>query len=612
MSGPGARSAMGAGLCVAAVGAVVLLGWLSGFDLLKAPLPRSATMQPLTALGLVLSGLGLAASSAGLSRAAAALGLAVLALGSAVLAEYASGVDLGIDRLLFGDAVEAAGTAHPGRMAPATAAGFCLFGAALLPGRRGVGAVAALLGLMLASIPLLGHLYAENTLYAAGPYLTMAVHTAGSFAVLFLGLLALRPPGWLAHLDGQGAGGVAARRLLPAVVGIPVAAGWLAFEAADAGLLPERLASVLVVLGITVMLTAVSIRYAARLDAADVQRRESYERLRLAVEGTRLGTWEVDLRSREAGWSARFAEMCGLAGGEGAGPLDTWLGSLHPGDGERVLSAFRQAAERGTGFEAEYRAGLREGEWRWIASRGHILRDDAGEPVRALGITQDVTERKRAEERQELLLREVNHRVKNSLQLVNALLDMQGRQVADEEARRQLREAAARVRAIVHLHERLYRGADVEHVDFDVYLRALCEDLRASAPEHAILVEAGPVLLPTDSAVPLGLIVTELVTNAIKHARPSGGDGRIEVRFGPAEDGRLELSVRDRGIGLPPGFSPEQAAGSLGMRIIKGLAQKLDADLRTEEAGPGLRWRLRLPGGAEPPPVPELHRPSRA
>jgi two-component system cell cycle sensor histidine kinase/response regulator CckA len=143
MSGPGAHSAMGAGLCVVAVGAVVLLGWVSGFDLLKAPLPRSATMQPLTALGLALSGLGLALSSAGLSRAAAVLGLVVLALGSAVLAEYASGFDLGIDRLLFAVAVEAVGTAHPGRMAPATAAGFCLFGTGLLPGRRGVSAFSA-------------------------------------------------------------------------------------------------------------------------------------------------------------------------------------------------------------------------------------------------------------------------------------------------------------------------------------------------------------------------------------------------------------------------------------------------------------------------------------
>jgi two-component sensor histidine kinase len=138
----------------------------------------------------------------------------------------------------------------------------------------------------------------------------------------------------------------------------------------------------------------------------------------------------------------------------------------------------------------------------------------------------------------------------------------------------------------------------VDRVDSDIYLRTLCDDLKATAPEHVIRLDAVPVLLPTDSAVPLGLIVTELVTNAIKHAQSPDGNRTIEVRFGPVEDGELELSVRDYGVGVPPGFEPERCGGSLGMRVITGLALQLDAKLRVEDAGPGARWVLRLPQGS--------------
>lgn len=585
---------MAAGLLVSAVGAAVLSGWVFGFEFLKAPVPNSSAMQPLTAAGFVVAGAALAASAAGLSGAVPAAALIALALGSQLLALLAPGADLGMGRL----------------PTPATAGCFLLFGASLLlGGSRNGSAVPAVPGLVLASIPLLGHLYAESAAAGAGPHLSMAVHTAVSFLVLFAGVLSLHPPGWLTRLGGRGPGAATARRLIPVIAGIPVATGWLVFRAADAGLVPERLAAMLVVLATVVILTVVVVLYASRLDRTDAERRESHERLRLAVEGARLGTWEVDLSAGRASWSARYAEMCGLPAGERGGTLATWLGHLHADDRERILSVLH-GGEGTADLEGEYRIGMPGGELRWIACHAHVLRDEEGAPSRALGIARDITERKRADERQELLIREVNHRVKNSLHLVNVLLGMQAHQVADGEARRQLQEAAGRVRAVAHLHELLYRGTDVERVDFDAYLRALCDDLRATAPEQAIRVESAPVLLPTDSAVPLGLIVAELVTNSIKHARAPDGNRTIEVRFGPVSDGvdgtgegGLELEVRDHGIGLPPGFVPERAEGSLGMRIVTGLALGLDADLRAEEAGPGVRWRLRLPP-ASPAPAP--------
>ncbi|QQP90112.1 PAS domain-containing protein [Skermanella sp. TT6] len=605
MTGCNERFALAAGLLVAALGATVLFGWAFGIETLKSLAPHDAKMQPLTALGLLVGGTGLAALSAGFGNAARAGGAFVLLSGIQSLVQDAFGFDFGTDRLLFPREIETVAMAYPGRMAPASAVGFVLLGCCLIQKcrSRNGGSAVGLLGLMLVSVPLLGYLYSENNLYALGPYLTMAVHTAGGFAVLFAALLALCPPDWLLSLGGRGPGGTTARRLIPAIVGVPVAAGWLALEAADAGLFPERLATALVVLATTVMLTLVVIRFAAHLDRSDAARREDYEKLRLAIEGASLGTWEVDLATGVARGSDRFAAMCGLDGRLDGGALEDWLENLHPGDRDRVLASLRNATrEPSRRFRGEYRVAQPDGDWCWISSEGRVLCDAAGQPCRALGITQDITEAKHWEQRQELLLREVNHRVKNSLQLVNSLLGMQGRQFADPETRRRFEEAAGRVRAISHLHERLYRGTDVERVDFDVYLRALCDDLGATAPEFAIRVEADPVLLPTDGAVPLGLIVTELVTNAIKHSNPSEGRRLIEVRFGALPGGDLELAVRDHGAGLPPGFTPDQTGGSLGMRVIKGLSLQLQASLRTEDARPGARWILRIPPLSRPAP----------
>jgi two-component sensor histidine kinase/CHASE1-domain containing sensor protein len=195
----------------------------------------------------------------------------------------------------------------------------------------------------------------------------------------------------------------------------------------------------------------------------------------------------------------------------------------------------------------------------------------------------------------EVLLREVHHRVKNSLQIVIGMLAMQGRKSPEPTVRQAMDEAAVRVRAIAQIHERLYVGDDVTSVDFSAYLRALCDDLAASAPDYALRIQAEPIDLPTDKAIPLGLILVELVTNAIKHAAAPDHRKAIDVRFRRVEGGAIELQVRDHGIGLPAGFSLERAGPSLGTRVIQAFALQLDAEALAEDAEPGARWRIRLP-----------------
>lgn len=592
------RIAAGAGWLAAALGLAVLGGWAFDVDELKTVAPDLMAMRPWAAVGFVVAGFGLVFASAGKIWPAWLAGLAVLLIGGSALAQHLLHVDFGVDRLLFPVAVDDPALSHPGRLAAASAIGFTLLGLALLLDGRAArwGGAVASLGLLIVAVPLVGYVYGERALYGNGSYFAIPVHAAAGLVLLFIGTIAVRPPPWVLRMLGAGSGGRAARRLLPALVGVPLVAGALALEGARAGFYSNKLAVALVVMVTAVLLTAIMARYTARWDAADRAGRASNERLRLAVEGARLGTWEMDLRNGGVAWSARLREMHGLTVEERIATFDDWMARTHPDDREPVTAAFRQALDgRADHVDTEYRYECPDGQWRWAASYGRVVRDAAGVPQRALGIEQDVTPRKRAEETQVLLLREVDHRVKNSLQLVTALLTLQGRQVTDQATKRQLRDAATRVRAISRLHERLYQGTEVTRVDFGEYLRALCDDMRASAPEQVIRVEAESVTLPVGKAVPLGLIVTELITNAIKHAHPPDDHWLIEVTFGLTEGGDAELTVRDWGVGLPADFRPERSGTNLGMRVVRGFALQLGAELQAENAGPGARWTLRLP-----------------
>ena len=196
-------------------------------------------------------------------------------------------------------------------------------------------------------------------------------------------------------------------------------------------------------------------------------------------------------------------------------------------------------------------------------------------------------------DRHKLLLSELNHRVKNSLQLVVTTLRLQEGAVKDAEARAALSEASSRVVAIARAHENLYRGGDVERIDLGQYLSDICGDMRRTASPCEIETNAiAGILVPLDKAIPIALIVNELVTNAIKHAYPKKSpDCFVRVSLDQVEQ-NLVASVRDAGIGVPHGFTVESNRG-MGSRIILALAGQLGAKLTVHDAKPGAEFILR-------------------
>lgn len=200
---------------------------------------------------------------------------------------------------------------------------------------------------------------------------------------------------------------------------------------------------------------------------------------------------------------------------------------------------------------------------------------------------------KLALDRQRVLVREINHRVKNSLSIVSSMLSLQAHTSGDDEnLKRHLQEASSRVTTIARAHERLYRTSDVEDLDIGAYIKDVCGDL-PTTPGTSIAVEAPVgIRLSTDRAISLALIVVELATNAIKYAYASAR-GVVWVSLARQGD-MLVASVRDDGCGLPEGFAPETSKG-LGMRIVIALASQLNGKLTLQRPGKGTSFELHFP-----------------
>ncbi len=197
-------------------------------------------------------------------------------------------------------------------------------------------------------------------------------------------------------------------------------------------------------------------------------------------------------------------------------------------------------------------------------------------------------EKERLLAQKDLLAREIDHRVKNSLQIVSAFLHMQRRQVKDPVAKEAFAETIGRVMSVARVHDSLYQAETVEEVDLGQTIEHLCADLAVMAGERhtlALDAEAG-LMVPYRKAVALSLIATELVTNAFKYAYDAEG-GRVEVSIAGASEGRVRLSVCDEGRGLPAEWSEGQAQGTgLGMKLIRAMLDQINARLDvTSESG---------------------------
>jgi PAS domain S-box-containing protein len=321
---------------------------------------------------------------------------------------------------------------------------------------------------------------------------------------------------------------------------------------------------------------------------------DSEGRLRLALEAADLGTWEADLAAGTSARSPRTAEILGLGAEEVSGPLGGWRDRIHPADLPQALAAF-EAFRRGEvdRYAAEYRVRHPDGRWAWVESRARpVTRDAAGQPLRIAGTLQDVTARREAEARRALLAREVDHRAKNALAVVQAALRLTPRSDPERYAAAVEGRVAALARAHTLLAEQRWAGAELRQI-LEGELAAFLSGSGAAGEPRAEL--GGPVVqVAASAAQSLSLAVHELATNAVKYGALSVPAGRVRVRW--SLDPKAEqLRLAWREIDGPPLQAPPERRG-FGSRVIAAtIRDQLGGLLDAAWHPGGLEVEMRLP-----------------
>ncbi len=228
--------------------------------------------------------------------------------------------------------------------------------------------------------------------------------------------------------------------------------------------------------------------------------------------------------------------------------------------------------------------------------------------VMVLSAIVDISDRKHKEEHivqalkeKDILLGEIHHRVKNNMQIVHSLLELQLARTSDPVVIGMLRDGQSRIYSMALIHQTLYQSKDFARVDFDSFLQSLISNLATSygAPPNRVdvSIQAGRVLLPISVAVPCGLVVNELITNAFKHAFAGDRPGHVIASLRREPDHQVVLSVSDDGVGFPDGLDIAQTT-TLGLQLVGLLANQLSAEVTIHRANP-TRFELRLPHQAQ-------------
>ncbi len=347
------------------------------------------------------------------------------------------------------------------------------------------------------------------------------------------------------------------------------------------------------------LLRTLADQFAATLDRARLLKtmRENETRYRLALKAGRMGTWETDFVTGTRTWSEEGMALFGLPSSRGriGGEADEFRAALHPDD-RHLVQRFHKLAETEDTFAAEYRIVQPGGEIIWLSGRGRVVSRDAnGKPLRLVNIVTDITERKGTEEHIQLLMREISHRSRNLLSVVQAIAGQTARtagsmQEFETRFSRRLLGLAASHDLLVHEG---WRGAPLAEL--------VRQQLAPFAgPQSARLAISGPdVILTTEAAQAIGLALHELATNAIKYGALANATGKVTISwtFETDPDGAPALRLSWIEDGGPP-VTPPSRKGFGHVVIERMVAQALNGGVIMDFAPRGLRWVLSIPAAS--------------
>jgi two-component sensor histidine kinase/PAS domain-containing protein len=314
---------------------------------------------------------------------------------------------------------------------------------------------------------------------------------------------------------------------------------------------------------------------------SEARYRAATEQLRAAIDAGTLGLWELNLATQRVWMDANCAEMFGLAAAAIDFDRADMMRFAHPADQSRASEVFAGALASGEPYADEIRMLTAQNEERWFVTRGVRLPGTQN----VVGVIRDVTQRRGREEAlraaleaREVLMREADHRIKNSLQLVTSLLRLQLSRVEDSDAKHALEAAMIRVTAVSDAHLALQNSANLKSVEIDRILDDLCQRVALLNPAVTIRCDAAVELwLDADLAIPLGLMASELLTNALRHAFLPDTAGKVTLAAA-VKEGMLQMTIMDDGVGLPE----TPVRHGLGTAVMTALTKQIGATLSTQ------------------------------
>ena len=319
-----------------------------------------------------------------------------------------------------------------------------------------------------------------------------------------------------------------------------------------------------------------------RLEEAVSELGESERRYRSIFDLAAVGIAHVSLDGHFVRVNRHFCEIFGYTEEE---ILEvTFQDIVHLDDVEADVDLERQViAGEIADYSTERRFHRKDGSIVWVNLSVSLARNEDGRPLHFISVAEDITRRKGAEfalkkslNEKEVLLREIHHRVKNNMQVISSLLNLQSRGIDDPALEKVFHESQTRVRAMAMIHEVLYDSGDLSAIDLAAYVKKLARSLirfyGAGGDRVHIEVKAEKVFLGIDDTVPCGLVINELLSNSLKYAFPNGRPGAIEISAHSTGGGEIAVAVRDDGIGLPPGLDIRQTE-TMGMSIVVGLVE---------------------------------------
>ncbi|MBN2283367.1 MAG: PAS domain S-box protein [Deltaproteobacteria bacterium] len=328
---------------------------------------------------------------------------------------------------------------------------------------------------------------------------------------------------------------------------------------------------------------------------AEEEIRRSEEKYRTILESMQEGYFEVDLAGNITFCNDSACNIIGY-------PREEFIGMNNreyatPETAKRIFDLFSEMYHTGNAIDiTDYEILRKDGTPRILEMSSAVIRDLQGEPVGFRGVVRDMTDRKRAEEQirrslkeKDVMLQEIHHRVKNNLQIVSSMLSLQSNYISDPESLRLFRDSENRVRSMALIHEKLYRSADLGHIEFGDYIESLTDRLymiyNADPSRIGLIydIEKG-VFFGIETAIPCALIVNELVSNALKHAFPEDRKGQVVIDLHSKGEGAFALTVKDDGVGMPPHVT-FNAIETLGMQLVSDLVYQLGGSVEIDRTG---------------------------